>query len=253
MDGQPVEERVSVARVTRAGVSLASIEETSSFPGLMASSRSGVKFVEHNKTETTAHFRGEFGAGFWPDFARLFEGRTTGRRYHLNFANVATVSPSGLAMLLTLESYNGGQKNDIRISHCNRKVYQSLSNLLVPGVALTLSTDDDEKENLHKFSYTLVTDEMGQDILTIGIARMFDYNCRNDFAKIYRGRIRKTQYVLDFQDTIHVGKAAFGTMLLLNQHNREYNGGIIRIIHCSPYIRGIFEGMKFERFFEFIE
>ncbi|MBF0308781.1 MAG: hypothetical protein HQL56_04545 [Magnetococcales bacterium] len=251
LEGKLVEERATVARITKAGISLASLEEVSIFPKLMESSRSGVKFVEHTKMETSAHFRGEFGASFWDDFLRIYDGRGPARRYRLNFANVATISPSGLAMLLHLVDYNQGGKDDIQISHCNKEVLKTISQLLAPGIAISLSADDASNDETHKFGVSVAYGARGEEIVTIRIARMFDYNCRLEFAKIYRNRPKNTEYILDFQDTLHLGKAAFGTMLLLNQHNREHQGRPVRIINCSPFIRSSLDSMKFGRFFEF--
>ncbi|MBF0191926.1 MAG: hypothetical protein HQL99_12430 [Magnetococcales bacterium] len=251
LEGVAVSEKVSVARVTKTGISLVSLEENSIFPKLIESSRSGIKFIEHTQTETTVHFRGDFGAEFWDDFLRIYQDKPLAWRYLFNFANVTSISASGLAMLLHLEAHNQGERDHIQISHCNKEVFNTLSQLEVSGINITLLTEDADEDESHKFKVSVSQDAEGQVTVTIRIARMFDYNCRNNFAKIYRGRSGKTNYILDFQDTIHIGKAAFGTMLLLNQYNRENQGRDILITHCSPHIRTAFENMKFDNFFKF--
>ncbi|MBF0626970.1 MAG: hypothetical protein HQL91_01995 [Magnetococcales bacterium] len=252
LDGVRMEEKVSVARVTKTGVSLVSTEEVSTFPRLMGSLRSGVKFVKHTASETAAHFRGEFSADFWDDFVKIYQGKEHARRYRLNFTNVTSMTSSGLAMLLHLDIHNQGEKESILISHCNKEVLKSLAPLHGSNTGIVIVTNDLQDDESHKFKVSTVRDAEGHTTVTIRIAPLFDYNCRNHFAKIYRGRSGKTDYILDFQDTVHIGKAAFGTMLLLNQHNREHQGRSIRIIHCNPSIRGALDGMKFDTFFEFI-
>ncbi|MBF0155719.1 MAG: hypothetical protein HQL57_00850 [Magnetococcales bacterium] len=250
LDGRLIEERASVARVTKAGISVVSLEEVSIFPKLMDFSRSGLKFVEHGTGRTVAHFRGEFGANFLGDFLGLYGDREPGRRYQFDFRNVTGVSSSGLAMLLQLEAENGGGKDDIQIVNCNRKVLKQLALLDIPEVGISIRVDDSPGDEIRKFGVTIEQGQDGKEIVTIRIAKMFDYNCRTEFANIYRGGPRNREYILDFQDTVHVGKAAFGTMLLLNQHNRESQARNVRIINCSPKIREAMDSMKFERFFD---
>ncbi|MBF0339537.1 MAG: hypothetical protein HQL95_01070 [Magnetococcales bacterium] len=244
-----IEERVSVARVTKAGVSLVSIEETSTFSRLCASSRSGVKYLRHTEEESAIWLRGELSADFLDEFVHIYRERTPHWRYRFDFQNVTGVAPSGLAMLLHLEAHNQGTLDDILIFNCKKEILDALSVLNVPGIGITLRGDDLQGDDAHRFEVETVR-ALGQPAtVKIRVARMFDYNCRNDFAKIYRYRGRKTNYILDFRDTVHLGKAAFGTMLLLNQHNREKQGEPIRMIHCSPYIRNLLHQMKFEHFF----
>ncbi|MBF0273078.1 MAG: hypothetical protein HQL98_13595 [Magnetococcales bacterium] len=227
------------------------LEEKSVFPKLIESSRSGIKFIDHTQMETIVHFRGDFSAEFWNDFIKIYQDRPPSWRYRFNFANVTSVTASGLAMLLHLEAHNQGERDTIQISHCNKEVFNTLSQLDIPGINITLLAEDSDEDEAHKFKVSVAQDADGQVTVTIRIAKMFDYNCRNNFAKIYRGRSGKTKYILDFQDTVHIGKAAFGTMLLLNQYNRENQGRDISIIHCSPHVRMAFDHMKFDNFFKF--
>ncbi|GAB0057885.1 hypothetical protein SIID45300_02219 [Candidatus Magnetaquicoccaceae bacterium FCR-1] len=246
---QNIEERVSVARVTPSGVSLVSLETPSNLSKLCASSRSGVKYVQHTEEESTIWLRGELSADFWDAFNQLYRERPPRWRYRLDFQNVTGVTPSGLAMLLDLEAHNQGEADDIVIFNCRKEMLDALALLNVPGIGITLVGDEEQNDDAHRFHVETIR-EMGKPtLIKIRVARMFDYNCRNDFSKIYRYRGRNTQYILDFQETIHIGKAAFGTMLMLNQHNREKNGDPIRMINCSTHIRNLLHQMKFENFF----
>ncbi|MBF0116133.1 MAG: STAS domain-containing protein [Magnetococcales bacterium] len=249
IDHQPILEHVKVARVTKVGVALVSLEESSAFARLCTSSRSGVKYVQHDETESIVHLRGELSADFWDEFSQIYRERPPGWRYRLDFKNVTGVSPSGLAMLLDLEAHNQGGHDDIVIVHCSKEMLDALALLNVPGIGITLLGSDQEGDDLHQFQVETFREPGEPTTVKIHVARMFDYNCRNDFAKLYRYRGRHTQYILDFQDTIHIGKAAFGSMLMLNQHNREKQGEPIRMIHCSPHVKNLMHQMKFENFF----
>ncbi|MBF0416693.1 MAG: hypothetical protein HQL86_00380 [Magnetococcales bacterium] len=250
LKNQDIEEWVSVARVTPSGVSLVSLETPSNLSKLCASSRSGIKYVQHTEEESTIWLRGELSADFWDEFAQIYRELPPRWRYRLHFQNVTGVTPSGVAMLLHLEAHNQGSGDDIQIFNCSKEILDALSPLNVPGIGITLHGVDLQGDDAHRFEVETIR-EMGQPTtVKIRVARMFDYNCRNEFAKLYRYRGRNTHYILDFQNTVHLGKAAFGTMLLLNQHNREKQGEPIRMIHCSPYIKGLLHQMKFEHFFE---
>ncbi|MBF0212552.1 MAG: hypothetical protein HQM00_03185 [Magnetococcales bacterium] len=250
LEQQTIEERVSVARVTKSGVSLVSLEESSAFSKLCIAARSGVKYVQHTEEDSTIWFRGELSADFWEEFAQIYRERPPRWCYRLDFQNVTGVTPSGVAMLMHLEAHNQGKEEDIIIFNCSKEILDALSLLNVPGIGITLQGGDLQGDDAHQFQVETIR-ELGQPtVIKIRIARMFDYNCRNDFAKLYRYRGRNTRYILDFQNTVHLGKAAFGTMLLMNQHNREKMGEPVRMINCSPYIRNLLHTMKFENFFE---
>ncbi|WP_130470097.1 hypothetical protein [Candidatus Magnetaquicoccus inordinatus] len=245
LNGQKVEEKVKVARVTDAGLSIVSVEETSIFPQLIDQSRSGLKHIHHTERETIAHFRGKFSADIWTEFYSMQEGKASGRLYRLDFTNVVHVASSGIAMLLLLEAENDG---GIVLCNCKKEVMKELSQLQVPGIDISFFHDR-VVDTDHQFVVTVEKGHTGQDVVTVRIARMFDYNCRNDFANIYRSRSKKSIFVLDFQDTYHVGKAAFGTLLLLNQHIRGQHGEPARIINCSSSVRQKLLDMKFDRYF----
>ncbi|MBF0295707.1 MAG: hypothetical protein HQL96_11010 [Magnetococcales bacterium] len=249
-EGRSVEEKASVARITKMGISVVSLEENSQLPHLMTMSRSGIKFCSQLAHETVVHFRGEFSAEIVKDFNNIYRHHPPGRKYRFNFQNVTSVTPSGLAMLLQLESSNRGTKEDLEIIQCNKDVMRTLMTLDAPGVNITILPQTAELDQDHTFTVTTAMGPDGREIVTIRIARIFDYNCRNEFASLYRGRPKRTQYILDFQATVHVGKAAFGTMLLLNQYSRDHGGGAIRIINCASNVKRAFESMKFDRFFE---
>ncbi|MBF0179721.1 MAG: hypothetical protein HQM03_06815 [Magnetococcales bacterium] len=245
-----MEEKASVARITKMGISVVSLEEKSQLPHLMTISRSGIKFCSQLPHETIVHFRGEFSAEIVKDFNNIYRHHPPGRKYRFNFQNVTSVEPSGMAMLLQLEAHNHGQKDDLEIVQCNKEVMRTLMTLDAPGVNITILPRTDELDLEHKFAITTTRGPDGREIVTIRVARIFDYNCRSEFASLYRGRPKQTQYILDFQETVHVGKAAFGTLLLLNQYSRDHGGGVIRIINCPSNVKRAFESMKFDRFFE---
>ncbi|MBF0097031.1 MAG: hypothetical protein HQM04_13365 [Magnetococcales bacterium] len=245
LNGQKVTEAVKVARVTAAGLSLVSVQEASHFPLLINQSHSGLKYVHHTERETIAHFRGDFSANIWLDFCRIQEGKASGRLYRLDFTNVVHVAPSGVAMLLLLEAENDG---GIVLCNCNKVIMKELSKLRAPGIDITFFQDR-VADSDHQFAVSVEEDSSGQELVTVRIARMFDYNCRNGFADIYRSRPKNALFVLDFQDTYHVGKAAFGTLLLLNQYVRGQNRKPIRIVNSNPIIRQKLLDMKFDRYF----
>ncbi|MEO5345525.1 MAG: STAS domain-containing protein [Magnetococcus sp. YQC-9] len=249
LEGQTIEERVSVARVTKSGVSLVSLEESSAFIQLCASSRSGIKFVQHDEQESIVHLRGELSADYWDEFVQLYRERPPKWRYRLDCKNVTGVAPSGLAMLLHLEAHNQGSGDDIVLFNCRKELLDALSLLNLPAIGITLLGEEQEGDAAHQFQVETIR-EFGQPTtIKIRVARMFDYNCRNDFSKIYRYRGRNTNYILDFCDTVHLGKAAFGSLLMLNQHNREKQGAPIRMIGCSPHVKSLLQQMRFENFF----
>jgi anti-anti-sigma regulatory factor len=203
----------------------------------------GLECVQHKDKETIAFFKGKFDADILSDFDSIQEKKDKGRVYRLDFKNVTEVSPSGLAMILLIES-----GNEIILCNCNEKITNELSMLNTPELNISFFNEDITEDN-HQFSVSIRIGDAGQNIVTIRIAKVFSYNCRNNFANIYRGVSRKSEYILDFQDTICVGKAAYGTMLLLRQYAYEQKGNQIKIINCNESIKKNLLNMKFDRFF----
>ncbi|MBF0263396.1 MAG: hypothetical protein HQL97_16345, partial [Magnetococcales bacterium] len=200
--------------------------------------------------ESTIWLRGELSADFWEEFVQIYRTRPPHWRYRLDFKNVTGVSPSGVAMLLHLEAHNQGSGDDIVLFNCSKEILDALSLLNLPAIGITLLGEEQEGDAAHQFQVETIREFGEPTLIKICVARMFDYNCRNDFSKLYRYRGRNTNYILDFQDTVHLGKAAFGSLLMLNQHNREKKGNPIRMIHCCPHVKTLLHQMKFENFFE---
>jgi anti-anti-sigma regulatory factor len=249
-----IEERAAIARVTRIGIAVVSLERRSVLRDIMEAAMNGVKFVEHREHETIAHLRGELNSNFLEDFRRIYVGQEKQRKYILDFRSVVHVAPSGLGMLLQMEIYNQGSKGDIEVINCSPEVQQILSGLDVPEIAITISqVHPTMADEARKFRITIEVGQHGMDKVTIHIPPMFDYSCRHEFARIYRDRSRDTEYVLDFQNTLHIGKAAFGTMLLMKQHMGQLTDvPNIRIVNCRSNVLDSLYRMRFERYFDIV-
>ncbi|MBF0123874.1 MAG: STAS domain-containing protein [Magnetococcales bacterium] len=251
LDGQVAEEEAIVSRVTEVGIAVVSLEEESVLPSLEHSIRNGIKWIDHRGSQTVVHFKGDLTADCLNDFSKIFVGKEPGRKYVLDFTNVSTIAHSGLAMLLQLASYNKGNKEDIRIINSNKEVLKTLSMLDVPEIAITVSRQREVLSGTaHQFKVTAEEKPEGGSRVVVQMAEMFDYNCRHEFLQVYQGRPKHTDYVLDFKETLFVGKAALGTMLLLKQHNGADDTKRIKLVNCSPSVKRMFEMVDFGRFFE---
>ncbi|MBF0158064.1 MAG: hypothetical protein HQL58_00920 [Magnetococcales bacterium] len=250
MDGSVIDELAIVSRITEVGIAVVSLEQQSQLSSLEHSIRNGIKWIDDRGSRTVVHFKGELSADSLEDFSKIFAGKPTKRQYILDFGNVSSVAHSGLAMLLQLADYNQGDKEDIRIINSSKEVLRGIALLDVPGIAITVSRQREVlSESSHQFQVSAETLADGTPVVVVRMAEEFDYNCRHGFLNLYQHRPKQTHYRLDFSDTLFVGKAALGTMLLLKQHNGSDDVDRIRIVNCSPNIRRMFEAVDFGRFF----
>ncbi len=84
--------------------------------------------------------------------------------------------------------------------------------------------------------------------LTITPGGRFDFTIHREFRQAYANTTGSRHYVINLQHTDYLDSSALGMLLLL----REYAGGDkadIRILHCRPEVRTIFEVANFQKLF----
>ncbi len=89
---------------------------------------------------------------------------------------------------------------------------------------------------------------MTDTLCTIILEEHFDYSCRELFQTIYQENPKNFEYIIDFDVVRYIDSSALGLLLIL----REFNGGdgsLIHLIHCNPYVKELFNTVKFSQFF----
>ncbi len=246
-------ELAMVARVTSTGIAVVSLEEDSVISRLLTSRRGEIDYIDYQKNETRVSLWGCLNADMLEDFQKIAKGISRPFRYVLDFQQVVDVEPSGLAMLLQLSKSPQG-RHDVQILNCPMKVAAILGCVTVPGTGIVIKENlDAASESAQRFYVVVEQNDSGQDRITIYMPDVFDYSGRVEFSRIYQNRAKGSEYVLDFAMTQHIAKSAFGTLLLMYQHIGPHSPSDIKITHCSPKVRSIFDKMDFNKFFRFIE
>ncbi len=242
-----------VVRVTARGIAVISLAPESVLLRFREALFGDVLSVEQTSTEVRASLWGYISADIATEWQKISQGSPQPFRYILDFQRVTDVAPSGLALLLQLSTSPRG-RNDVQIIHCSEKVEAILSSIALPGTGITIAARPDAVSNAaRRFSVAVESNEFSEERVTIFMPEVFDYEARLEFARIYQGRSRKVEYVLDFSATKHLAKSAFGTLLLMHQHVGLESIANIKIVGCSAKIRKMFQDMAFQKFFHIVE
>ncbi len=243
------EESAVVVRVTPRGIALVSLSADSIFLRLRDAYFGEISYVEYAHNEIRASLWGYVSADLFESFQKISKDVPRPCRYILDFQRVTDLAPSGLALLLQLSTAPQG-RNDVQIINCSAKVTAILSSVAVPGTGIVINDQVNAvSESARRFMVTVEPNEIGDDRVTVLMPEVFDYDARVEFSRIYLGRSRKSEYVLDFAQTKHLAKSAFGTLLLMHQHVGPHVITDIKIVRCNANILKMFEDMKFRKFF----
>jgi anti-anti-sigma factor len=96
----------------------------------------------------------------------------------------------------------------------------------------------------------MLTAELSPDgtTLTITPGGRFDFKVHRDFRSAYVKSPGARRYIINLAQTEYLDSSALGMLLML----REHAGGDtsdIRILHCSPEMKNIFQVANFQKLF----
>ena len=99
---------------------------------------------------------------------------------------------------------------------------------------------------------SVTVNDSNSGIVTIKIADRFTFNIHREFRDAYKDRQAGIKYEIDLRETNYMDSSALGMLLLLKEFNASGDQDI-KILHCQPDIKRIFEVTNFHQLFQLVD